>query len=216
MYNKPNISLIVAIVLAVLTAGALGLFAWSYNEMLHYKDDTAVIVAEAVAGGKDEQQKIDETNFAEELKKPYNDFVGPKDFGSVSFEYPKTWAAYNVKNDKASYEVVFYPKLVPPLADETIMALRVFVENKDYEETVKSFDAAAENGELTVKPITLGKTKDFDGFKGVRLDGKISEKLKGAFVLFEIRDKTLTVRVDSQDFMSDFDNIILPSLKFAQ
>jgi hypothetical protein len=214
MQNPPrtiNVSFIVAIVLALTTLGALAAFVWAYMERDHYQNDTELIVAEAVTSAKQEQYTTDEGIFFEEAKKPSRAFAGPSDFGSVGFDYPKTWSVYNEKNDSSSYSAYFYPIMVPPIKAETAYALRVSVESKSYDDAVKSYKGQTDKGELIATPIATTR----DGYKGIRLDGQIAKDLNGSIVVFKVRDKTLTVRVDSQDYMGDFNNTILPSLTFV-
>jgi hypothetical protein len=216
MFNKPiNFPVVVAVVLGLLAAGGLAAFAWSYSQMLHYRDNSDSIVASAVVDAKEQQLLADEAAFLEESKKPYSNFSGPADFGSVSFDYPKIWSAYNVKNDKDGYQVYFYPNLMPPLSEDTALALRFSVENKSYEEVVKTYNADADKGSLTATPLTIGQTEEFAGFKGLRFDGQVGKNLNGSIALFKVRDKTLSLRVDSSNWLNDFDNIILPSLNFV-
>jgi hypothetical protein len=216
MYKKPiSLPAIIAIVLSLTTVIAAGAFIWAYGQMLHYKNDADTIVAEAVVDAKDQQFQADELTFSEEAKKPYNQFAGPSDFGSVSFDYPKTWSVYNAKNDKDGYQVYFYPDIMPPIGEDTALALRLSVENKSYDEAIKSYSGDAEKGTLTATPWTVGQTNDFAGFKGMRLDGQIGKNLSSSMVLFKVRDKTLVLRTDATTWLGDFDNIVLNSLKFV-
>jgi hypothetical protein len=48
----------------------------------------------------------------------------------------------------------------------------------------------------------------------MRIDGQISKTSNGSIAIFQIRDKTLSLRTDSQTFIGDFDNVILNSLQF--
>jgi hypothetical protein len=54
-----------------------------------------------------------------------------------------------------------------------------------------------------------------DGSNGTRLDGKFTKDIRGAAVLFKIRDKTLTLRSDADTFKTDFDALI-KTIKFNQ
>ncbi|GHU10004.1 hypothetical protein FACS189431_8700 [Alphaproteobacteria bacterium] len=214
MQNAPrtvNVSFIVAIVLALTTLGALAAFIWAYLEKDHYQYDTELIVAEAVTEAKQAQYTTDEGIFFEEAKKPNTIFAGPSDFGSVGFNYPKTWSVYNDKNDSSNYSAYFYPIMVPPIKAETAYALRVSVESKAYDDAIKSYKSQTDKGELSATPITT----TLGGYNGMRFDGQIAKGLSGSIVVFKVRDKTLTVRVDSQDYMGDFNNTILPSLTFV-
>ena len=66
----------------------------------------------------------------------------------------------------------------------------------------------------TARTIIIGKTDDFAGYEGVRVDGQLSDTINGSVVIFKVRDKTLRIFCDSQDYISDFDNTILTSLRF--
>ena len=203
-------SFVVAIILGLTTAAGLAAFVWAFIERDNYKNNTDSIVAEAVETAKAEQNAINKAAFLEEEKRPYRAFTAPSDFGRVSFNYPKTWAAFNYANSSSSYSVYFYPLVVPPITTDTAYALRLDVSNRAYDGVIKSFESPASRGEVTVRPFTTTK----DGLSGVRVDGQLSRAINGSAVIFKVRDKTLTVQVDSQEFMGDFNNIILPSLTF--
>lgn len=214
MQNGPrriNLSLVIAIVLAVTTLGATAAFVWAYIEKDHYQNETELIVAEAVDAAKDEQYKLDQGIFFEEAKKPNTVFAGPSDFGSVKFEYPKTWSVYNDKNDSSSYGAYFYPSIVPIIKADTAYALRVSVTSQAYDAVLRTYSSAVTSGELTTTPITTIN----GGYQGMRLDGQLSRTLNGSAVVFKVRDKTLTIQADSQDYMNDFNDTVLPSLTFS-
>lgn len=206
-----NVSLIMAIVLGLTTIAALGAFVWAYIERDHYQNETDLIVADAVNQAREEQYQADEEVFLEEAKKPFSVFTSPSDYGSVSFEYPRTWASYNDKSDNSGYSVYFYPTMVPAIKADTAFALRLNVSNQSYDTVVRSFNSQVTRGELIATPIATAR----DGFQGLRLDGQLSKSLNGSVIVFRVRDKTLTLQVDSQDFMADFNNTILPSLTFS-
>ena len=206
-----NISLVMAIVLGITTLAGLGAFMWAYTEMDYYQNEADLIVAEAVSEAREEQRQADEEIFVEEAKNPHSVFTSPSDYGSVSFEYPKTWASYNDKNDNSGYVVYFYPTMVPPIQADRAFALRLNVTSQSYDTVVRSFNTQVNRGELSATPISTA----IDGFQGLRLNGQISKSLNGSIVVFRVRDKTLTLQVDSSDFMADFNNIILPTLTFS-
>ncbi|MDR2524526.1 MAG: hypothetical protein LBC95_03255 [Candidatus Nomurabacteria bacterium] len=209
-----NVSLVVAILLALTTIlGAVG-FGWAYNQMSYYQNETDVIVAEAVEAAKVEQQQSDETHFAEEAKKPFAKFNDSNIYGSVKFEYPKTWSVYNDKTGSDGYSAYFNPGAVPAVTADRIFALRLKVENQEYKKVLASYDSAVKSGDLKATPLTVGKTDSFEGYKGMRIDGKL-DKISGvSLAIFEIRDKTLTLRTDSQNYLNDFDKTILATLSF--
>jgi hypothetical protein len=47
-----------------------------------------------------------------------------------------------------------------------------------------------------------------NGENGVRLDGNFSDEIRGAAVIFKIRDKTAVLRTDADTFKPDFETLI--------
>lgn len=219
--GEANAFLIAAIFLGV-AAVALGVaFGWAFMQMNDYRDNSDqkvnVAVEEARAAQKIESAQV----CAEEAKLPHLVFTGPADFGSVKFEYPKTWAVFVEKDGTGAtsttqYTAYFNPKIVPPINAKTPLALRMNIESKAYDQVLKTYDAKIKKGELKASPVTLGQTADFRGYEGMRIDGLFEEGITGSAVIFKIRDKTLTLRVDSQNYMGDFNETILTTLSFEQ
>jgi hypothetical protein len=211
-----NVFLVSTISLGILAVGLGAAFGWAYSQYSDYKqnsDEKSAIAAEAA---KTEQKIADDKQFAEEYKKPNYTYKTPADYGSVTFNYPKTWSVYeeNNGNDGKGYKAYFHPSSVPTIKDSTVYSLRLLVEDKSYDETLKSYDGAIKDGKLSSSPITLGQTETFRGYQGMRIDGQFDNEINGSAVIFKIRDKTLTIRADAQDYLGDFNNTILPSLKF--
>jgi hypothetical protein len=219
--GETNAFLIATIFLGI-AAVALGIaFGWAFMQMGDYRDNSDqkvnVAVEEARATQKTESAQI----CAEEAKLPHLVFTGPADFGSVTFEYPKTWAVFVEKDgtgatSSTQYTAFFNPKIVPPINAKTPVALRMNIESRAYDQVLRSYDSKIKRGELKASPITLGQTADFRGYEGTRIDGQFDDGITGSAVIFKIRDKTLTLRVDSQNYMGDFNETILTTLKFEQ
>ena len=47
-----------------------------------------------------------------------------------------------------------------------------------------------------------------NGENGLRFDGNFTEKLRGALVVFKVRDKTVVFMTDADTFKPDFDALI--------
>lgn len=200
---------VTAIVLSVLTVG-LGAFSiWAYLSYQDQKNNVDPKIAAAVATAKQEQTQDDQKRFDEQEKLPNRQITGPVDLGLVKLSYPKTWSVY-VDHDGGgnSYEAYFYPLVVPPLASGTPYALRVSIINNQYENVLGSFNERIKNGFLKASPVNT------EGVDGTRLDGAFTGNVNGAMVLYKIRDKTLEVYTQSQNFMGDFDNTVLKTLEF--
>ena len=201
------------ILFAVLAVGVGAAFFWAFSQMNDYKNNSDQKVAAAVKVAKAEQQTADQKAFAEDYKKPFEVYQSSADFGSVSFNYPKTWSQYIAKNSD-SLAIYFYPKAVPAVDAKTPFALRVTETSSAYDNVLKSYNSKIKDGTLSATTLTIGKTDNFAGYEGMRIDGQFDKTINGSTVIFKIRDKTLQIFVDSQDFMADFNNTILPSLKF--
>lgn len=204
---KKNIIFIAVIV--VVAVGGVAAFIWAYSQMTHYRDNSAIIAAQAAEVAKNEQRVVDEEAFNEKMKQPYAEFVSPSDFGSISFNYPRTWSAYNIQNNQSGYEVVFYPGVIPLIDNKTSVALRVKVINKNYEDELNSYERSVGSGSLTASPITVS-----DGQQGVIFNGNLNDGFKSSFVLLKLRDKTLMIQTDTDEFANDFNEVILATLKF--
>lgn len=209
-----NPLLIATILLGVLLVAAAGGFIWSYTQMIDYRDNVDDKVAASVKSATEKQQKDDETACQEADKKPNRSYVGPGELGSVRFSYPKTWAAYTAKSDAGSgLAVYFYPNVVPVVKDgDTPYALRVKVEDRTYANTLKNYEGLIKDGKATATTITL--TQGSTTYEGTRIDGQLTETINGSVVIFKVRGQVLELFCDSKDYTSDFDNIVLKTLRF--
>src|SRR5574344_873321 len=132
--NSNLIKTIIIIVLAVFTATFLCLFVWMYINWNNAKTDVEGQVKVAVAENQNEIQTKLENEYNEREKYPYSTFGGvvSLDYGSLTFEYPKTWSLY-VESDGSSskdFKAYLNPGQVNTVDDQTIMALRVSILNE--------------------------------------------------------------------------------------
>lgn len=199
--GKVSGSLLAIIGLSVLVVGAGSLAIWAYLNYNEQKTNVDSKIDLAVAEGKKEQADEDETKFAEREKEPNRQFTGPDDYGRLTFDYPKTWSVY-VAQESGSYEAYLNPVTVPPVSKEQQFALRVTIEQEDYDEVIASYEKAVEEGELRSSATSS------QGHNGTRLDGNFSEDIRGSAVIFRVRDKTITLRTDADTFRPDFDKLI--------
>jgi hypothetical protein len=204
-----NPLLIASILLAVLTAGLAGFGIWAFSNYQDQKNNTDSKIETAVTKAKVTQAAELEKQFLEREKQPYTKFNGPDDLGHVSFDYPKTWSVYVDKNGAAGgYEAYLNPGTVPTVAGDQPYAARVVIDDRTYQETLKSYESLVKKGNLKSSPITV------NNFTGVRLDGAFSKQREGSSVIFKVRDKSLIISSDATAFRNDFDNVIVKSLDF--
>lgn len=197
---------VVAIIFIIISLILGGAFGWALVQYIDYRNNTSFKISQAVASSEKNISLEMQKKFEEEAKSPYTTFVGPDDYGRVSFEYPKTWNVY-VSSEVSSgtstpYKAFFYPEYVPPVSDKWQFALRMTIEDVDYDKVVGRYQNQVKKNELSTSPIQVGL------LNGTRLDGFFSEDIRGAAVIFKVRDKTLTLRTDSNTYMADFDKLV--------
>jgi hypothetical protein len=197
-------SLIAIILLSILTAAAGSMAIWAYQNYSDQKANVDGKVALAVAEARKNQSDIESAKFAEREKEPNRQFVGPDDYGRVTFDYPKTWSVYVAKavSEGGSYLAYLNPVTVPPVSEKQQFSLRVTIEQNDYDKVVKTYDERVKKGDLRSSVVTA------NGNTGIRFDGTFTKDIRGAAVLFKVRDKTLTLRTDADTFKPDFENLI--------
>jgi hypothetical protein len=188
-HHKPIGTIITIILLAVFTVAFAGLSVWAFINYMDQKNNVDEKVERAVATAEKEQADKLEAEFVEREKEPNTSFSGPSDYGTLSFKYPKTWSVY-VDNDGTSgagYLAYFNPGQVPTTKSaKSRYALRVSIVNDDYDTVLKGFEARVKKGDLKSSTV-----KAANGEAGTRLDGVFTTDIRGAAVIFKIRDKKI-------------------------
>lgn len=193
------------VVLTILFIGAAAFGVWAYLQYDEKKTDVDGQIATAVAAAKNEQAKEDEIKIQKAKEEPYNQFVGPEDYGRVTFEYPRNWSVYeatDVSGGRGDYEAYLNPVVVPTIRGDNRYALRVTIEDEAYDSIIEDYQRDVEDGALKSQSFSV------DGQTGTRLDGTFDRDVRGAAVVFKIRDKTLTIRTDADTFKPYFETII--------
>lgn len=220
-FMQPNINapqkhqvngwMIGAIGLMVSSIGLAALSIWLYINYSDQKTNVDSKISVAIVEAKKVQADQLEAKFTERDKEPNREFVGPDDYGRVTFDYPKTWSVFVDKEatDGGNFEAYLNPIAVPPISSSQQFAVRVVIEQEDYDKVIASYDSLVEKGDLKASSVSA------DGNSGTRFDGSFTKDIRGSAVVFKIRDKTLTIRTDADTFKSDFDKLVT-SIKFNQ
>lgn len=218
--NKTNQSgavsglLIATIGLSVLSVAAIVAAVWGLMNYNEQKTNVDGKIAEAVAIAKKAQADSDEVKFMAREKEPNREFVGPDDYGRLTFNYPKTWSVYvhkDVNTSGGTYEAYLNPVSVPSISSAATQqyALRVMIESKDYDKVIAGYETLVKKGDLKSSAVSV------DGNNGTRLDGNFSKDIRGSAVIYKIRDKAVTLRTDADTFKPDFDALIT-TIKFNE
>jgi hypothetical protein len=193
---------VIALGVLVLGLGSFGIWAFvSYNDAssdLQGKIDVAVAKAKEVKGNDDEAK------FAEREKQPNKTFKAPDDYCALTFQYPKLWSEFWSEQlvNGGDFKAYINPGYVPSITNSQQFAIRVAIEQRDYDQVTNQYDSLVQKGDLKQSVTTS------QGNQGMRLDGNFSKNIRGSAVIYRCRDKTITVRTDADAFKSDFETII--------
>lgn len=193
------------------TVAGIGVAAWAYVNYLDQKNNVDLKVSDAEALARKNQKTEDDKIYQQAEKEPNRTFTGPTDYGSLSFEYPKTWSVYEVSDasDGGTYEAIFNPGVIPPEGKDQQYALRLTIEDTSYEKVVSSYDKLVKKGDLKTSSVTINDQN------GTRLDGNFSDDIRGAAIIIKIRDKTVTLRTEANTFLDDY-NKLLKTITFVK
>jgi len=209
-----SVAIIGSLVLLVIAAAAFG--AWAYMSREDFKNNTDQKIEEAVKNAKVLQSSELEKQFAEKEKSPYKVYQGSATYGTLTFDYPKTWSAYvdesNTSNPINGY---FHPNVVPGANSQATFALRIELVGVAYSQALQQYQSQVKTGGLRAVAYVPPKLNGVANVQpGTRFEGAITANQQGALLLIKVRDKTLKVYTQSVNFMTDFNNVILPSLTF--
>jgi flagellar basal body-associated protein FliL len=214
-----NILVIILLVSALVVA--LGFGVWAFNGRQDYKNNVDKKVAVAVASAKTAQAAALKQQFNEQSKSPYKTFKGAIAYGTISFNYPKTWSAYvDESSTSAPINGYFYPDQVPAVQGITAFALRLELVDSPYDQVLQQYSSQITAGTLRAAAYVPPKMKSVANVQpGTKLDGAIGQNQQGpvvgSMVIIKVRDKTLKIYTQSTNFSADFNNVILTDLTFV-
>ncbi len=192
---------VIASVLAVL----------QYTKYKDARDNVDDKVAVEVDKAKEAQKIVLDKDYDEREKNPLTSYESAASYGSIKVTYPKTWSAYIEESIDSSVPIngFLHPKFVPAQQKKIKYALRFQLLGDQYANHVKSYADRIQRGDLKASPVTIG------GVTGTRYDGKLEETTTGSLVALPLRDKTLRIWTESQDYAKDFNDIVLKNLTFV-
>jgi hypothetical protein len=210
--NSLMISLVLAVVLLVLAAVFAG---WAFSSRQDYKNNVDGKIKVAVAVAQVQAATTEKAQLAQDEKQPYYTYQGPPQYGSISFQYPRTWSAYvNVSgsNGSALLDGYFMPPILSSVNDSTAnFALRVQVLNQPYAQIIKQLQGQKT---LTSSTYTLPLVPSA---VGVKVSGPLQVTPGSTGVMVIVPDRTNTIEIwsDGAAFQSDFNTVILPHFSFS-
>lgn len=218
---KPSIErgfsvLVVPLVISfLLLIGAVVFGAWSYSNMLDYKNNVDAKINVAVAAAKVQESNTKDAQFAQAEKYPLRSYVSPAAYGNITVWYPKTWSAY-VSDDTGANPYIdgyFDLNTVPDIQNQNnTYALRIQLLQQSYSQVLSQEQNFVQQGQATVVPYSLPKVHSV---VGSLVTGQLTATTTGTMVILPLRNMTLTIWTDSPQYASDFNNIILPNFTFS-
>ena len=201
------------IVFIVLTLGASGFAGWAYTQMLDYKNNSDKKAAAAVEVAVKKESDRKDSEFIDKEKQPYKSYTSSNVTGSIKITYPKTWSGYVSEDDQSTpLNAVWHPDVVPGLQSKTSYALRAQVVNTKFDDVLRAFDTQVKGSKVKISPYVV---KNVPSITGVRVVGEISPGQNATMIVLPLRDKTIKISTESQDFVTDFDNVVMANLTFT-
>jgi len=211
-----NVLVMGLVVVTILFVGAVSFGIWAFMSRQDYKTNSDQKSAVAASQAKKDTQAADALQNAEAAKNPLKTYVGPSQYGSVNIQYPKTWSAYVVEQDSTSStpsDYYFHPDTVPNVDNnENAYSLRVQVNQQTYDKVLASYDGLVKANKVRVTPYSLSKVPSVIGS---RIDGQITAQKQGSIILLPLRNVTLEVWTEANQFLPDFNTIILQNVSFS-
>jgi hypothetical protein len=211
--QRGSISVVLAIVFGLLFVGSSVFAGWAFTSRQDYKNNVDAKIADASAVAVQEAETAKDAEFIEKEKSPVRRYTGPATYGSVSFEYPKTWSIYAIEGTTGTVLDLFASEaVVPGVKNDQTYAFRIEILSQTYDTELKKFDTSVKNGSVRVsayRPVNV------QNVLGTRIDGAIERDVQGSVVLLPLRDRTIKIYTEIPQYVGDFNNIILPSLTFV-
>ncbi len=198
--------IILLVVVCLIAAGAIVAAVYFFMQWNDLNTNFESRVAQERSAAQAEQMKTDEANFAEQSKLPYTSHSGPSDYGSIYFEYPKTWNVYVSKDGtkNSDYEAYFAASSVPPVNDTASRyAMRFIIRNQSLDVIQRQYDVKVQQGTLTSQSYSV------NGISGTLFTGMLTNDINGKVFVAKINDKTMILQTDSvTHFEKDFSTVL--------
>jgi hypothetical protein len=211
-----NVLAVPLILMIILVLAGAGFGIWSFSSRQDYKNNSDQKAAAVAAKQREATEAADAVKYAEEAKKPYDTYIGPAAYGNITVNYPKTWSAYVVesKGGGSSTPVsgYFQPHIVPNVADQdNNYALRTELVTGSYQSVLQQFKGKLDQGQVSIQPYTLPKVPSV---VGSRIEGQITSRKQGTMIVLPLRNMTLKIWTEANEYKPDLDTHILPNLSF--
>jgi hypothetical protein len=209
-----GISLVLAVVLLLIVAIFSG---WAFSSRQSYKNDVDAKIGVAVTAARAQAAVTEKAQLAQDEKQPYYTYQGLPQYGSISFQYPRTWSAYvNATGSSTLIDGFFMPPILSSVSDQTAnFALRVQVISEPYSQAVLSM--AGQAGAKNPIKSTAYALKLVPSVVGVEISGPLQVAIGSTATMVILPDRTNTIEIwtDGTAYLGDFNSVVLPTFSFS-
>jgi hypothetical protein len=210
-----NLLIIPLVIALVFLLATLGFGLWAYSSRQDFKNNVDQKIAAAVDIATKKTATDKDNEFIQREKQPLKTYTGPSAYGTVQISFPKTWSAYIDDSGKgnAPLDAYFHPDFVHSTQDQTFNnALRVQVLNRTFSQELQGFDAQIKQGKATATPY---KPVNVANVVGEKIEGEITTGKQGIIILLPLRDKTIKISTEAEQYKKDFNENVLPNFSFT-
>jgi hypothetical protein len=209
-----GISLVLAIILLVVLAVFGG---WAFSSREDYKNNVDAKIHVAVTAAQNTAAVTEKAQLAQDEKQPYYSYQGPAQYGSIAFQYPRTWSGFvDTTGTSLLVNGYFMPPILSSVVDQTAnFALRVEVIAAPYSQVMPGV-VGVPGGKNPITSTAFA-LKNVPSVVGVVASGPLSVSPGSTATMVILPDRTNTIEIwtDGTAYLSDFNNIILPSFSFS-
>lgn len=210
--ERGSISVVLAVIFGLLFVSTSVFSIWAFTGMQDYKNNVDKKVEDASALAVQKAESAKDVEFLEKEKSPLRSYTGSATYGSLSFDYPKTWSVYVEESASGTVlDLYAHPFVVPDTGSKQPYALRAQIVSTAYDSESAKLLRLVEGGELTA---TAFRPESVQNALGLKYTGQIERDISGSLILLPLRDKSIKVFTESEEFLKDFNNIIVPSISF--
>lgn len=196
--------LLVVMTIGFIIAGAFGV--WAFAGMQANKTNLDQKIAKATEAAVAEAETKKEKEFTEREKNPYRNYRGSSTYGSLTFDFPKSWNVYAVEKTTGTLlDFYCHPGLIPGLEKDVNFAFRTQIVDTAYEKEADKMASLIKNGKVKAEPFRPEKV---DSELGLRVTGEIVSGKKGVMILLPQRDKTIKMWTETEEYLTDFEKIL--------
>lgn len=202
-------SLLIPLVLvSTLLLAALAFGFWAFAGRQDYKNNAESKIDEAVKDAEAALTIEKDAEAAEAAKRPYVVYTSPSTFGTMKISHPRTWSVYADEggtNGAGALKGYMHPGYVPAETSSINYALRFEVLSQQYDQVLRQFDGPVRQGRAAVSGYRLPEVANVSG---VRIEGELTGLKQGVLILLPLRDKTIKLWTEGQQFRADFEEIL--------